>query len=90
MPDKSTFYLQADEIDHITIRYTDFGEPLNRKQSIKKILFYYSCYQEVKRNLSDFEITAPALQSLSVSELYDLMIIVRNTLLYDILNGVNL
>lgn len=86
MANKSTVYLQADEIDHITIRYTDFGEPLDTKAGIKKILFYVSCYKKVAERLSPYDVSAAALAALPESEIYTLMVMVRDTLLRDVLN----
>ena len=85
MANKSTVYLLADEIDHITIRYTDFGEPLNKKAGIKKILYCCARYKKVARRLSAYDVRADALYALPESELYTLMVTVRDTLLYDVL-----
>ena len=85
MANKSTVYLQADEIDHITIRYTDLGEPLNKKAGIKKILQYCACYKKVAERLSGVDVSAAALNVLPESEIYKLMVTVRDTLLCDVL-----
>lgn len=86
MANKSTVYLQADEIDHITIRYTDFGEPLDKKAGIKKILFLCACYKKVAARLSQYDVSAAALDALPESEICNLMITVRDTLLHDVLD----
>lgn len=86
MANKSTVYLQADEIDHITIRYTDFGEPLDKAAGIKKILFCCACYKKVADRLSQVDLSADALGALPERELLRLMVTVRDTLLYDVLN----
>ena len=86
MANKSTVYLQADEIDHITIRYTDFGEALDKKAAIRKILFCCSCYKKVAARLSQYDVSADALGALPENELYACMVTVRDTLLHDILN----
>lgn len=85
MANKSTVYLLADEIDHITIRYTDFGEPLDTKSGIKKILQSCARYKKVAARLAGYEVSADALGALPESELCDLMIAVRDTLLGDVL-----
>ena len=85
MANKSTVYLQADEIDHITIRYTDFGEPLDKKAGIKKILQYCACYKQVAARLSQVDVSAAALDAMPQSEVYRLMVTVRDTLLHDVL-----
>ena len=86
MANKSTVYLQADEIDHITIRYTDHGEPLDKKAGIKKILFCCSRYQKVAERLAQYDVSAAALGALPESEFYKLMVTVRDTLLRDVLH----
>ena len=85
MANKSTVYLQADEIDHITIRYTDFGEPLDTEAGIKKILYYASCYKQVAARLSGVDVRAAALEALPESEIYKILVAVRDTLLHDVL-----
>ena len=86
MANKSTVYLLADEIDHITIRYTDFGEPLDKKAGIKKILFCCARYKKVAARLSGVEVSAAALDALPESEVNKLMVTVRDTLLHEVLN----
>lgn len=82
---KCQILLQADEIDHITIRYTDFGEALKRKDGIKKVLLYNDCYAPVKAALSSFEINEKALYALSDEELYRVYVAVRTALLEEVL-----
>ena len=85
MANKSTVYLQADEIDHITIRYTDHGEPLDKKAGIKKILFLCACYKKVAARLQAYDVSEAALGALPESEIYQILVTVRDTLLHDVL-----
>ncbi len=78
---RATLFLQADEIDHLTIRYTDFGEPLNTETAIKIIKFYADCYDEVAEKISDADIKKEELQKLSEKELYEILVKIRTVLL---------
>lgn len=78
---RCTLFLQADEIDHLTIRYTDFGEKLNTRRGIEMILFYSSAYEEVKNALPCAGISEKHLSSLSEDEIYKLLVKVRTVLL---------
>lgn len=77
----STLYLQADEIDHLTLRYTDYDEPLNRKTAINMISFYRGTYDEVAEALKLPALCRPVLEGMSEKELYDLLVVIRTVLL---------
>ena len=77
----STYYLQADEIDHVTIRYTDFGEALNREKAVAFITRYNAWYDEVAAVLSDIEVNEKALCTLSDKALYEILVRIRTVLL---------
>ena len=77
----STLYLQADEIDHLTLRYTDYDEPLNRKTAINMISFYRDAYDDVAAALKLPALCRPVLEEMSEKELYDLLVIIRTVLL---------
>ncbi|MCQ2462002.1 MAG: hypothetical protein MJ177_01195 [Clostridia bacterium] len=78
---KSMYYLQADEIDHVTIRYTDFGEPLNREKAVKFITSYNAWYDDVAKVLTDVKVNEKNLYELSDSELYEILVRIRTVLL---------
>ena len=78
---RTTLFLQADEIDHLTIRYTDFGEPLNTESAMKMIKFYADCYDEVAEKISDFDTKTEELRKLSEKELYEVLVKIRTVLL---------
>ena len=78
---KSMYYLQADEIDHVTIRYTDFGEPLNREKAVKFITSYNAWYDDVASVLMDVQVSEKSLCELSDSELYEILVRIRTVLL---------
>lgn len=78
---RTTLFLQADEIDHLTIRYTDFSEPLNTESAIKMIKYYADCYDEVAEKISDVDTKKEELQKLSEKELYEVLVKIRTVLL---------
>ena len=78
---RTTLFLQADEIDHLTIRYTDFGEPLKAETAIKMIKFYADCYDEVAEKIADVDTKTEALRKLSEKELYEILVKIRTVLL---------
>ncbi len=78
---RSTYFLQADEIDHLTIRYTDFGEKLNKKKATEMIHFYNDIYSAVSEKLKAYELSFEALDRYSEKELYDILVIIRTVLL---------
>lgn len=78
---RTTLFLQTDEIDHLTIRYTDFGEPLNSETAIKMIKFYADCYDEVAEKISDVDTKKEELHKLSEKELYEILVKIRTVLL---------
>lgn len=88
MADNSTIYLEADEIDHLTIRYTDFNEALNRREGIKKIRFYNSKYQNVAMVLEDVDIDSLSVENTDDEAVYRLLVRVRTALLGDVLEGI--
>lgn len=73
--------LQADEIDHLTIRYTDFGEHLNKPKACDMIHFYVSAYDEVSHRLKEIKTDYSSLSDKTESELYDILVVIRNVLL---------
>lgn len=78
---RSTYFLQADEIDHLTIRYTDFGERLNKKKAVEMIHFYNDVYSAVSDELKDYDLSFEALDRYSEKELYGILVIIRTALL---------
>lgn len=78
---KSVYYLQADEIDHLTIRYTDFGEPLNKERAAKFITEYSAWYEDVRNALGGTELRKNELLNMDEKELYRLLVIIRTVLL---------
>ena len=78
---RSKYFLQADEIDHLTIRYTDKGEKLSTEKGAEMLLFYNFCYPEVSAALEGNEITKEALSKLGEDEIYRLLVITREALL---------
>ncbi len=76
---RTTLFLQADEIDHLTIRYTDFNEPLQREKAVEMIFFYVNCYKEVAEKISLWK--KSELHNLSDNELYETLVIIRKVLL---------
>ena len=78
---KSTYFLQVDEIDHLTLRYTDYGENLNKKKAAEMIHFYSFAYEEVKKNLSGYALDYASLYSKSEEELYEILVIIRNVII---------
>lgn len=78
---RSTYFLQADEIDHLTIRYTDFGEKLNRKKAVEMIKFYAAAYDSVKTELGDTDVSYGSLNGLADEELYMILVVIRTELL---------
>lgn len=85
MANRSEIYLKVDEIDHLTIRYTDFGEALDRKAGIKKICRYVSEYPAVRESLNGVDTSAAALGRLGDEELCAVLVKVRAALLYKVL-----
>ena len=81
MADKSTIYLLTDEIDHLTLRYTDYGEKLDRFQSIKKIRDCIFRFDLVKEALNDIDVRTETLNSIEDEALYQIMLTVRTQLL---------
>lgn len=78
---KTTLYLEADEIDHLTIRYTDFSEHLNTAKGIKMITAYNMKYPEVKAALAGIDTSRAALSLLNEEEIYKILVTVRTVLL---------
>lgn len=78
---RSTLFLQTDEIDHLTIRYTDFGEPLDKEKAIKMIKFYSDCYSEVQKEIGEVDTSNKSLQKLTEKELYEILVKIRTVLL---------
>lgn len=78
---RTTLFLQTDEIDHLTIKYTDFGEPLDRATATKMIKFYADCYDEVAEEIKDVKTENESLQKLSEKELYEILVRIRTVLL---------
>ena len=78
---KTTLYLEADEIDHLTIRYTDFSEPLNTAKGIKMITAYNMKYPEVAAALSGIDTSRAGLSRLPEEEIYKILVTVRTVLL---------
>ena len=78
---RTTLFLQADEIDHLTVRYTDFGEPLDTETAIKMIKFYADCYNEVAEKISGIDTKKEELQKLGEKELYEILVKIRTVLL---------
>lgn len=78
---RTTLFLQADEIDHLTIRYTNFGELLKAETAIKMIKFYADCYDEVAEKIADVDTRTEALRKLSEKELYEILVKIRTVLL---------
>ena len=78
---RTTLFLQADEIDHLTIRYTDFGEPLKKETAVKMIKFYDDCYDEVAAELADIDTKKEELTKLGEKELYEILVRIRTVLL---------
>lgn len=79
--ERSKYFLQADEIDHLTIRYTDFGEKLNCKRGVEMIKYYNSAYPSVNDILNLKDASYEYLNSLSETEIYSLLVLVRTELL---------
>ena len=77
--EKSKIYLQADEIDHLTIRYTDHHEPLNKEKAVRFIKMYAAWYDEVKAALEGTDLDSLLMKK--DEELLSLLVTVRNTLL---------
>lgn len=73
--------LQADEIDHLTIRYTDFGEKLNKDKACEMIHFYVSVYDSVSAALKNENTCFSSLYEKNEKELYDMLVIIRTILL---------
>ncbi len=73
--------LQADEIDHLTIRYTDFGEKLNRNKASEMIHFYVSAYDSVSDAFKNENTCFSSLCKKEEKELYDMLVIIRTILL---------
>ncbi|MCR5149880.1 MAG: hypothetical protein K6B52_01485 [Clostridiales bacterium] len=86
MADKSTIYLLTDEIDHLTLRYTDYGEKLDRFQSIKKIRDCIFRFDFVKEVLKDIDVRTETLNSIEDEALYQIMLTVRTQLLKSLLS----
>ena len=78
---KTTLYLEADEIDHLTIRYTDFGEPLNTAKGIKMITAYNMKYPAVRAALESVDTSRAGLLRLPEEEIYKILVTVRTVLL---------
>lgn len=78
---RATLFLQADEIDHLTIRYTDFSEPLNKEKAVKMIKFYCSRYDKVAAEIGNINIKKEELLKLSENELYEVLVKIRTVLL---------
>lgn len=78
---RTTLFLQTDEIDHLTIRYTDFGEPLDKCRAVKMIKFYADCYDAVAEKIKDVDVSNEALKNLSEKELYEILVRIRTVLL---------
>ena len=79
--DKTALYLEADEIDHLTIRYTDFGEHLNTEKGIKLITAYNMKYPAVNAALAGIDTSRAALSRLPEEEIYKILVTVRTVLL---------
>ena len=73
-------YLEADEIDHLTIRYRR-GEPLDRDAAVEKIQYYAACDAAVSAALQGENVSLSALHALSDQALNDLLVRVRTALL---------
>ena len=78
---RATLFLQADEIDHLTIRYTDFSEPLNKEKAVKMIKFYSACYDKAAAAIGNIDTKKETLQSKSERELYEILVKIRTVLL---------
>lgn len=78
---KTTLYLEADEIDHLTIRYTDFGEHLNTAKGIGMITAYNMKYPGVAAALSGIDTSRAGLSRLPEEEIYKILVTVRTVLL---------
>lgn len=78
---RQTYTLQADEIDHLTIRYTDFGEKLNRKKAVEMIKFYHAVYPQAASALGGTDVSYDGLEAKDEKELYNLLVIIRTVLL---------
>ena len=77
-------YLEADEIDHITIRCRK-GEPLDRKNAVRLIRFYTATDEAVQKAFAGTDVTLAALQALPDAEIYDMLIRTRTALLGKVL-----
>lgn len=73
--------LQTDEIDHLTIRYTDFGEKLNKEKACNMIHFYVSAYDLVADAFRNESTCFCSLREKSESELYEMLVKIRSILL---------
>ena len=73
-------YLEADEIDHLTIRYRR-GGPLDRRTAVEMIKYYTACDDAVGEALKGTDVTLKALNELSDQALHDLLVRVRTALL---------
>lgn len=78
---RSSYFLEADEIDHLTIRFTDFGENLNKEKASFFIRKYLSKYSVLKEMTCLSEIDDRAIRSLEDKELYEILVKIRTYIL---------
>ncbi len=80
MVDKLAVFKETDEIDHVTIVYTRGGK-LDIEKSIGFIKRHYACDADVKNALRDYDLSDEKLLSMNEPEIYNILVIIRNTLL---------
>ena len=77
-------YLEADEIDHLTIRVRR-GEPLDRKTAVGMIRHYAACDAAVKAALAGTDVSLAALETASDETIYGLLNKTRTALIDQVL-----
>ena len=85
MLDKYAIFKETDEIDHVTIIYTRGGK-LDINKSIGFIKRHYACDTDVKNALINYDLSDEKLFHMKEQELYELLVIIRETLLRKIWN----
>ena len=78
---KSTYYLQADEIDHLLLPYIDYRKPFDKAKAARLIKEYCCRYDGVESEIGCKFTPVGELNAKGEDELYSLLTKVRNILL---------
>ena len=78
---RASYFLLADEIDHVSIRYTDFGEKLNRKKAAELLKFVAFAFREVAFAIGESDLSGGWFDDKTDEEIHSVMVKARTALL---------